>query len=88
MRNATIQTHKECADKIRDLMVSQMPDEETLELMTRAALALDVLDKIQEIIDTPGVKDQYIGRMTRQWLNTANNIGDYYKEIRIESKGV
>ena len=84
MRNATIQTHKECADKIRDLMVSQMPDEETLELMTRAALALDVLDKIQEIIDTPGVKDQYIGRMTRQWLNTANNIGDYYKEIRDE----
>lgn len=82
MRNATIQTHKECADKIRDLMVSQMPDEETLELMTRAALALDVLDKIQEIIDTPGVKDQYIGRMTRQWMNTANNIGDYYKEIR------
>lgn len=82
MRNTTIQTHKECADKIRDLMVSQMPDEETLELMTRAALALDVLDKIQEIIDTPGVKDQYIGRMTRQWMNTANNIGDYYKEIR------
>lgn len=82
MRNATIQTHKECADKIRDLMVSQMPDEETLELMTRAALALDVLDKIQEIIDTPGVKDQYIGRMTRHWMNTANNIGDYYKEIR------
>lgn len=78
----TIQTHKECADKIRGLMVSQMPDEETLELMTRAALALDVLDKIQEIIDTPGVKDQYIGRMTRQWLKTANNIGDYYKEIR------
>lgn len=82
MRNTTIQTHKECADKIRDLMVSQMPDEETLELMTRAALALDVLDKLQEIIDTPGVKDQYIGRMTRQWMNTANNIGDYYKEIR------
>lgn len=82
MRNTTIQTHKECADKIRDLMVSQMPDEETLELMTRAALALDVLDKIQEIIDTPGVKDQYIGRMTRHWMNTANNIGDYYKEIR------
>ena len=82
MRNATIQTHKECADKIRDLMVSQMPDEETLELMTRAALALNVLDKIQEIIDTPGVKDQYIGRMTRHWMNTANNIGDYYKEIR------
>ena len=84
MRNATIQTHKECADKIRDLMVSQMPDEETLELMTRAALALDVLDKLQEIIDTPGVKDQYIGRMTRHWMNTANNIGDYYKEIRDE----
>lgn len=82
MRNATIQTHRECADKIRDLMVTQMPDEETLELMTRAALALDVLDKIQEIIDTPGVKDQYIGRMTRHWMNTANNIGDYYKEIR------
>ena len=82
MRNTTIQTHKECADKIRDLMVTQMPDEETLELMTRAALALDVLDKLQEIIDTPGVKDQYIGRMTRHWMNTANNIGDYYKEIR------
>lgn len=84
MRNTTIQTHKECAEKIRDLMVTQMPDEETLELMTRAALALDVLDKLQEIIDTPGVKDQYIGRMTRQWINTANNIGDYYKEIRDE----
>lgn len=84
MRNATIQTHRECADKIRDLMVTQMPDEETLELMTRAALALDVLDKIQEIIDTPGVKDQYIGRMTRHWMNTANNIGDYYEEIRDE----
>ena len=82
MKNTTIQTHKECADKIRDLMVTRMPDEETLELMTRAALALDVLDKLQEIIDTPGVKDQYIGRMTRHWMNTANNIGDYYKEIR------
>ena len=82
MRNTTIQTHKECADKIRDLMVSQMPDEETLELMTRAALALDVLDKLQEIIDTPGVKDQYIGRMTRHWMNTANNIGDYYQMLR------
>ena len=82
MKNTTIQTHKECADKIRDLMVTRIPDEETLELMTRAALALDVLDKLQEIIDTPGVKDQYIGRMTRHWMNTANNIGDYYKEIR------
>jgi len=77
----TIQTPKECADKIRELMFTQK-DKELLELMTRSALALDVLDKLQEIIDTPGVKDQYIGRMTRKWMNTANNIGDYYKEIR------
>ena len=84
MRNATIQTHRECADKIREILLDKTVAPELVDTMTRAALALDVLDKIQEIIDTPGVKDQYIGRMTRQYLNTANNIGDYYKEIRDE----
>ena len=84
MRNATIQTHKECADKVREILLDKTVAPELVDTMTRAALALDVLDKLQEIIDTPGVKDQYIGRMTRQWLNTANNIGDYYKEIRDE----
>ena len=78
----TIQTHRECADEIRKVLLDKTVAPEMVETMTRAALALDVLDKIQEIIDTPGVKDQYIGRMTRQWLKTANNIGDYYKEIR------
>lgn len=82
MRNATIQTHRECADKIKEILLDKTVAPELVDTMTRAALALDVLDKIQEIIDTPGVKDQYIGRMTRQYLNTANNIGDYYKEIR------
>ena len=82
MRNATIQTHRECADKIREILLDKTVAPELVDTMTRAALALDVLDKLQEIIDTPGVKDQYIGRMTRQYLNTANNIGDYYKEIR------
>ena len=82
MRNATIQTHRECADKIREILLDKTVAPELVDTMTRAALALDVLDKIQEIIDTPGVKDQYIGRMTRHWMNTANNIGDYYKEIR------
>ena len=78
----TIQTYRECADKIREILLDKTVALELVDTMTRAALALDVLDKLQEIIDTPGVKDQYIGRMTRQWLNTANNIGDYYKEIR------
>ena len=82
MRNTTIQTHRECADAIRKVLLDKTVSPEMVETMTRAALALDVLDKIQEIIDTPGVKDQYIGRMTRHWINTANNIGDYYKEIR------
>ena len=79
MRNATIQTHKECADEIRKVLLDKTVAPELVDTMTRAALALDVLDKIQEIIDTPGVKDQYIGRMTRHWINTANNIGDYYQ---------
>ena len=82
MRNATIQTHRECADKIREILLDKTVDPELVDTMTRAALALDVLDKIQEIIDTPGVKDQYIGRMTRHWMNTANNIGDYYQMLR------
>ncbi len=82
MRNATIQTHKECADEIREVLLDKTVAPELVNTMIRAALALDVLDKLQEIIDTPGVKDQYIGRMTRHWMNTVNNMDDYYKKIR------
>lgn len=74
--------YKESADKIREMLQNKTVALDCIELMTRAALALDTIDKLNEIVSTPGVKDQYIGRMTRQWIKTANSIGDYYKEIR------
>lgn len=42
----TIQTHKECADRIREILLDKTVEPELVDTMTRAALALDVLDKL------------------------------------------
>ena len=74
--------YKESANKIREMLQNKTVASDCIELMTRAALALDTMDALNEIVSTPGVKDQFIGRRTRDWIRTANNVGDYYKEIR------